>query len=139
MTIFEKIIQREIVADIIYEDDDVLAFLDITQVTKGHTLVIPKKHSSSILDTDPLVLSKVMQVTQYLAVQIKNTFNAKGVNILTNANEAAGQTVFHFHVHIVPRYDELDGFDLKFHGHPQYDRKQIASDIVKSLDLNKRI
>lgn len=112
MTIFTKIINKEIPATILYEDQDVLAFLDISQVTKGHTLVIPKQPSRNLLDTDPQTLSKVMDVVSKLANQIQSTLQPNGFNILSNVNEVAGQSVFHFHVHIIPRYDEDDQFKI---------------------------
>lgn len=86
----------------------VLLFYDLSQATYGHTLVIPKKHFENILEVDAQTLAHVMQVTQKLAKQIVEKLNAKGLNILTNTNEVAGQTVHHFHVHILPRYDEKE-------------------------------
>ena len=97
--IFCKIINKEIPGKIIYEDDVCIAFLDLSQATYGHTLVIPKKHFENILEVDAQTLAHVMQVTQNLAKQIVEKLNAKGLNILTNTNEVAGQTVHHFHVH----------------------------------------
>ena len=106
--IFCKIINKEIPGKIVYEDDECMAFLDLSQATYGHTLVIPKKHFENILEVDAQTLAHVMQVTQKLAKQIVEKLNAKGLNILTNTNEVAGQTVHHFHVHILPRYDEKE-------------------------------
>ncbi|AZK44566.1 HIT domain-containing protein [Erysipelothrix piscisicarius] len=105
MTLFEKIINREIPAKIIWEDDDVIAFLDISQATKGHTLVVPKVATESVLTATPEVVSKVNCTAQMLAINLMKTFGASGVNILTNANEVSGQTVPHYHVHVIPRYD----------------------------------
>ena len=93
--IFCKIINKEIPGKIIYEDDVCIAFLDLSQATYGHTLVIPKKHFENILEVDAQTLAHVMQVTQKLAKQIVEKLNAKGLNILTNTNEVAGQTVHH--------------------------------------------
>lgn len=108
-TLFKKIIDKEIPAKVVYEDEDVLAFLDISQNTKGHTLVIPKEETRSVLSADEIVIAKVNTVAQKIAKDMINIFNAKGVNILTNAESVAGQTVFHYHVHVIPRYtkDEL--------------------------------
>lgn len=103
-TIFNKIIKKEIPAKIIYEDDDVLAFLDLSQNTKGHTLVIPKEETKSLLTASPDIVSKVFVVAQKIAKDLVNIFDADGVNLLTNAGEIAGQSVFHFHVHVIPRY-----------------------------------
>ena len=116
--IFCKIINKEIPGKIIYEDDVCIAFLDLSQATYGHTLVIPKKHFENILEVDAQTLAHVMQVTQKLAKQIVEKLNAKGLNILTNTNEVAGQTVHHFHVHILPRYDEKE-LVIEFNDHSQ--------------------
>ncbi len=114
MCIFCKIIQKEIPSSCIYEDDQVMAFLDLSQVTKGHTLVVPKKHYDNVLDCDPETLAHLIQVTQMLAKRITERCQAKGVNILTNCNEAAGQSVMHLHFHIIPRYDENDAIVIQF-------------------------
>ena len=114
MCIFCKIIQKEIPSSCIYEDDQVMAFLDLSQVTKGHTLVVPKKHYDNVLDCDPETLAHLIQVTQMLAKRITERCQAKGVNILTNWNEAAGQSVMHLHFHIIPRYDENDAIVIQF-------------------------
>ena len=103
-TIFNKIIKKEIPAKIIYEDDDVLAFLDLSQNTKGHTLVIPKEETKSLLTASPDIVSKVFVVAQKIAKDLVDILEADGVNLLTNAGEIAGQSVFHFHVHVIPRY-----------------------------------
>ena len=105
-TLFKKIIDKEIPAKVVYEDEDILAFLDISQNTKGHTLVIPKEETRSVLSADEKVITKVNAVAQKIAKDMINIFNAKGVNILTNAESVAGQTVFHYHVHVIPRYTE---------------------------------
>ena len=111
--IFCKIVRGEIPSHKVYEDDDVLAFLDISQVTKGHTLVISKKHYDNFLATPQEEMHKVMDVAQRIGqVQIMK-LNAKGVNILTNVNKEAGQSVYHFHVHVIPRYDKKEGFKIE--------------------------
>ncbi len=102
--IFCQIVNGEIPCYKLYEDDDVLAFLDISQVTKGHTLVVSKKHYDNFLATPKDIVHKVMDVAQRIGqVQIR-MLGAKGVNILTNCYQEAGQTVMHFHVHVIPRY-----------------------------------
>ena len=111
--IFCRIIDGEIPCYKIYEDQDVLAFLDISQVTKGHVLVVPKEHYETFLSTPQETMHKVMDIAQRIGqVEIK-LLGAKGVNILTNCYEAAGQSVPHFHVHVIPRYDEEDGLKLE--------------------------
>lgn len=128
--IFCKIANHEINSYTIYEDDVCIAFLDLSQATLGHTLVVCKEHATNILDVKEETLSHMSIVVKNLANTIKEKLNAKGVNVLTNANEEAGQTVMHFHIHIIPRYDENDGFDPKFVNHEdQYNLEEIKQKI----------
>lgn len=108
MCVFCKIINKEIPSSVVYEDDNVLAILDLSQATYGHTLVMPKKHVETFLDLDKDTLNKVFSVTQDLAIKIKSKLNASGVNIVNNSYPSAGQSVMHMHVHIVPRYENDD-------------------------------
>ncbi len=108
--IFCKIAQHEIPGKIIYEDEQCMAFLDLSQATNGHTLVIPKKHFANVLEVDEDTLAHMMKVVQKVAKEIEKKMNAKGFNIITNMNEIAGQSVHHFHIHIIPRYQEDEGF-----------------------------
>lgn len=112
--IFCKIANKEIPGKIVYEDDLCLAFLDLSQTTNGHTLVVPKTHYQNILDVDKEVLSHLIKVTKKLTNQIITNLDAKGANVLTNANEVAGQIVMHFHIHIIPRYNETDQIKIDF-------------------------
>lgn len=93
--IFCKIAAKEIPGKVVYEDDTCIAFLDLSQTTNGHTLVIPKEHYDSFLEADPEVMAHCMKVAQKLANKIVENMHAKGCNILTNAKEVAGQTVHH--------------------------------------------
>lgn len=110
-SVFGKIIRRELPADIVYEDEDTLAFLDINPVNRGHTLVVPKKISRNIFDIDDASLEAVMRTVRNIAPSVRDAVGASGVNIQMNNESSAGQVVFHFHVHIVPRF-EGDGFKL---------------------------
>lgn len=112
--IFCKIANKEIPGKIIYEDDICLAFMDLSQTTNGHTLVIPKKHFKNFLEVDDETLAHTIKITKQVANLIVEKLNANGVNILTNANEVAGQTVMHFHLHIIPRYDNNDQIEINF-------------------------
>ena len=112
--IFCRIVDGEIPCHKLYEDDDVLAFLDISQVTRGHALVIPKKHYDNFLSVPHEEMHKVMDVAQRIGQIAIKYLGAKGVNILTNCYEAAGQSVKHFHVHVIPRYEAHEGFRLEF-------------------------
>lgn len=116
MTIFEKICAREIPAYIVYEDDDIISFLDISQATKGHTLVVPKKAYKNIYEMPDDLLAKLMKVVKKISIAINQGFHPTGLNILNNNGADAGQTVFHFHVHIIPRYTS-DDVGFKFSNH----------------------
>ncbi len=111
--IFCKIAQGIVPSNVVYEDDDVIAFLDISQVTQGHTLVIPKKHTQNFLTAEKDIMHKVMDVAQRIGQAQISILGAKGVNILTNVNKEAGQSVYHFHVHVIPRYIADDGFKIE--------------------------
>ena len=110
--IFCKIVDGEIPCYKLYEDDDVLAFLDISQVTKGHALVISKRHYDNFLSTPKEIMHKVMDVAQRIGQVDIKLLGAEGVNILSNCYPAAGQSVMHFHVHVIPRYKEGEGFEI---------------------------
>lgn len=102
--IFCKIINGEIPSYKIYEDDDVYAFLDINPVSCGHTLVVPKEHYCDIFEIPDDLLSKVNIVVKKLSSRIKEKLKCDGINVLQNNGSCAGQTVFHYHVHIQPVY-----------------------------------
>ena len=116
MCVFCKIINKEIPASVVYEDDTVLAILDLSQATKGHTLVMPKKHFETFLDLDNKTVSHVFSVAQNLAIKLKDKLGASGVNILNNSYPAAGQSVMHMHVHVLPRYND-DDLKIEFKDH----------------------
>jgi histidine triad (HIT) family protein len=115
-TVFSKIIRGELPAFKIYEDDDVLAFLDIHPVNRGHTLVIPKNTDArNIFDLptkDWLAMTRVVHV---LATAVEKALDADGVNILMNNRSTAGQAVDHPHIHIIPRF-KGDGHEIWKHG-----------------------
>lgn len=102
--IFCAIAAGEIPSFKVYEDDLVLGYLDINPFAKGHTLVIPKKHSEGLLDTDDATLAAIIARVRKIAAHIKAKLGCDGFNILQNNGEAAGQTVHHVHFHIVPRW-----------------------------------
>jgi|LFRM01.2.fsa_nt_gb histidine triad (HIT) family protein len=133
MSLFKKIINKEIPAHILYEDEEVFAFLDISQTTKGHTLIIPKVETKNFLETDSQLIGKMFKVTQQLAKKIQENLGATGFNVLTNMNEVAGQTVFHFHIHLIPRYDENDTLKIEFSSN-ELDLNEIKTMILKNQD-----
>ncbi len=102
--IFCKIVSGEIPSKKVYEDNDIIAFLDINPANQGHTLVIPKKHFESIHDIDDDTLKKLVSVVKLIADRIKNNLNADGINIIQNNGQYAGQLVNHIHFHIIPRF-----------------------------------
>lgn len=115
--IFCNIIKGEIPSAKVFENDDVVAFLDISQVTKGHTLVIPKVHKENIFELTPEIASKLFEVVPEISNAIKKAYNPIGLNLLNNNGEKAGQSVFHYHLHIIPRYGEGDGFGAVWKTH----------------------
>lgn len=130
MCVFCEIIKGNIPSAKVYEDDDVLAILDISQVTFGHTLVMPKKHCANILEADEGTVLKCAAAAKKLAKQIVENTKASGVNVLTNCGESAGQTVDHLHFHIIPRYDENDAITIKFNPSKEQDLGQVLK-VVK--------
>ncbi|WP_409291739.1 HIT family protein [Peribacillus sp. SCS-37] len=135
--IFCSIINGDIPASKVYENEHVLAFLDISQVTKGHTLVIPKVHQENVYDLTSDTAKHVFEAVPQIARAIKEEFNPAGMNILNNNGEKAGQSVFHYHMHLIPRYGSGDGFGAVWETHTsEYkpeDLKQIADSISKHL------
>lgn len=102
-TIFMRIVRKEIPAEIVYEDEHALAFLDIAPSTEGHTLVIPKKPFRNIFDIDDETLSHLIHAVRVVAPAVRDAVGAKGVHINSNHEHEGGQEVFHFHFHIIPR------------------------------------
>lgn len=115
-TIFSKIIAKEVPADIVYEDKYVLAFLDINPIQPGHTLVIPKTPSEDGLSCNPEDLARVMEVGQKIALALKEVVSCEGINFIMNNGEAAGQEVFHTHLHVVPRFSDDGAFEEPIRG-----------------------
>ena len=107
--LFCKIIAGEIPSDKVYEDDTVFAFLDLHPLNIGHTLVVPKAHAANLYDTPDETLSNIATVIKKLSIAIKSTQSADGINIEMNNDPAAGQIIFHAHIHIIPRFSG-DGF-----------------------------
>ncbi|HMM00365.1 MAG TPA: HIT family protein [Bacilli bacterium] len=110
--IFCKIAKGEIPCHKVYEDNEVLAFLDLSQTTIGHTLVIPKEHYPNFLSTPQNVMHHVLDVAQRVGQAQMTELLARGVNILSNVGEVAGQSIPHFHVHVIPRYASGDGLRI---------------------------
>ncbi|MGE7601960.1 HIT family protein [Peribacillus sp. NPDC097675] len=135
--IFCKIIDGDIPSTKVFENEHVLAFLDISQVTKGHTLVIPKVHKENIYELTPEIAQNLFEVVPEISRAMKQEFQPVGLNILNNNGEAAGQSVFHFHMHLIPRHGKHDGFGAVWKTHTsEYtpeDLKEIADSISQHI------
>ena len=102
--IFCKILAGEIPSTAVYEDDDFKASLDVNPAARGHVIILPKNHAANIYELPDEDASKIMVVAKKIATAIEKAYHCDGVNILQNNGEAAGQTVFHLHVHVIPRF-----------------------------------
>lgn len=109
--IFCKIIKGEIPSTKLYEDDDVLAFLDINPANEGHSLIMPKKHYEKLNDIPAEELKKIIEVVQKISKAVEKGINPQGYNILMSNGEAAEQVILHAHIHVIPRYS-TDDFKL---------------------------
>ena len=112
--IFCKIIAGEIPSAKLYEDEHVFAFMDIMPVTKGHTLIIPKNHKENVFQLSEEEAANLFKVVPKIANALNDTFHPVGMNLINNNGAPAGQSVFHFHLHFVPRFDETDGIKVKW-------------------------
>jgi histidine triad (HIT) family protein len=128
--IFCKIINGEIPSYKVYEDDIVYAFLDISQATKGHTLLLPKQHVKDIFDYDEDLASAVFARVPKVAKALEKALpDMQGLNILNNNKELAYQSVFHSHIHLIPRYSQEDDFHIHFGNH----QDQFSSEELQAL------
>ncbi len=123
--LFCKIVTGEIPATRIAEDDRTVAFMDINPATRGHVLVVPREHATDLLAIDPEDLSAVAKTAQRVAATMPDRLGADGVNLLNSCGRAAWQTVFHFHMHVIPRY-AADPLRLPWTPEPG-DRDEIAA------------
>jgi histidine triad (HIT) family protein len=131
--IFCKIINGDIPAAKVFENEHVLAFLDISQVTKGHTLVIPKIHKENLYELTPEIAGKLFEVVPSIAKAIKTEFKPVGLNSVNNNGELAGQSVFHFHLHLIPRYGKGDGFGAVWKSHQDQYTSEDLIEIAQSI------
>lgn len=129
MCIFCDIIAGKIPSSKVYEDENVLAILDVSQVTVGHTLVMPKKHVANIIDADEDTVVQCSKVISKLTKQIVHNTNAVGCNVLNNCGEIAGQTVHHLHFHIIPRYSSDDAIQIKFNESQKQDLNAVLEKV----------
>lgn len=127
--IFCKIIAGEIPSVKVYEDEHVYAFMDIMPLSKGHTLLIPKTHREFVYDLAPEEAANLFSVAPKIAAAINETFEPVGMNLLNNNGAKAGQSVFHFHLHFIPRCGASDGFGAKW----MTKEKEFTSERIQEL------
>jgi histidine triad (HIT) family protein len=126
--IFAKILRGEIPCHKVYEDADAVVFMDVMPQSPGHALVLPKAASRNLLDANPAVLAKIIPLVQKVAIAAKSAFNADGISIAQFNEPAGGQTVFHLHFHIMPRYE---GQPLQLHTRKMEDMAVLAANAEK--------
>jgi histidine triad (HIT) family protein len=129
--VFCRIVSGEIPSNIVYEDENVLALLDISQATKGHTLIVAKRHYKNLYDIDENVAADIFRVIPKLANALKNAFHPIGLNVLINTEKPL-QTVFHFHVHLIPRYPH-DGVEIDFINNMGNTSKEKFTEIKEAI------
>lgn len=103
--IFCKIVQKQISASLVFEDEKVMAFLDVRPLNEGHTLVISKAHYESIFDIPQDLVEYIHGITKRIAIAVEKATKANGISIIQQNGKAAGQDIFHLHVHVIPRYE----------------------------------
>jgi histidine triad (HIT) family protein len=135
-SIFSRIVAGELPAARVYEDDETLAFMDINPSARGHTLVICKEEHPGLLDVPPETLAKVIQTVQRVARAITKALQPDGFNLVQNDGSAAGQVVFHYHMHIIPRWngDNVKSLRLQQGSTDPEELQQIAAQIRAAMD-----
>lgn len=129
MTIFHKIVRKEIPAHILYEDEDVLLILDIFPMTYGHSLVIPKKFSANFLEMDAETMQKVLPKVQALGKQLCERLSAEGMNLITNVHSAGEQSIPYTHFHLLPRYAEEESIFNKHKKKEEVSFEELAKKV----------
>ncbi len=124
--IFCKIIAGEIPSNTIYEDDAFKVILDLAPAAKGHALILPKEHYADIYEIDEDVAGRAMKLAKKLAIHMTRVLGCDGFNILQNNHEVAGQTVFHFHMHLIPRYKDAKNNDILVWSHETFSAEEMA-------------
>lgn len=110
--IFAKILRGEVPCHKVFENEDAIVFMDVMPQSTGHALVVPKAASRNVLDADPKVLAKLLPLIQKISIASKRAFDADGITVMQFNEPAGGQTVFHLHYHVIPRFE---GLPLKAH------------------------
>lgn len=132
--IFCKLANGVFSTNTVYEDGDFRAIMDASPAAKGHVIILPKEHAANVLELSDNLVSKGFVVAKKIAKAVKEVTGCDGVNILQNNGEAAGQTVFHFHIHVIPRFND-DNISITWKQN-QFDdetQKKIAADIADKM------
>lgn len=135
--IFCKIIAGEIPSHTIYEDGEFKVILDVNPASKGHALILPKEHYANIYEIDEETASHAMKLAKKLAVHMTEVLNCDGFNILQNNHEVAGQTVFHLHIHLIPRYKNAKNNDILKWTNESFTQEEMK-EICSSLNICNR-
>lgn len=132
--IFCKLAAGEFQSATVYEDDLFRAILDISPASKGHTLLLPKKHATSLFELEEPFILKALEVSKKVSNALKKTLNCDGINLLQNNGTAAGQSVFHFHIHLIPRY-ENDGVMIPWNclSYEEGEAVELAKQIAQNI------
>lgn len=130
--IFCKIANGEIPSATLYDDEKVRVILDISPASKGHALILPKEHYANIYEISEEMAMHVIKTAKKMAVKMKENLELEGLNVLQNNGEAAGQTVFHYHMHLVPRYKE-DKVSMKWENGEL--SEEVKEELVKKLSI----
>ena len=133
--IFCKILADEIPSAVVYEDDLFRAILDVNPAARGHVIIFPKKHAANLFELPDEEASKILIVARKIAGALMETYHCDGVNILQNNGEASGQTVFHLHVHVIPRFEgDTDHINIGWKpGETPENLQAIAEEIKANL------
>lgn len=133
--IFCKILADEIPSTVVYEDDLFRAILDVNPAARGHVIILPKNHAANLFELPDEEASKILIVAKKIAKAVMETYHCDGINILQNNGEASGQTVFHLHVHVIPRFEgDRDHINIGWKpGETPEDLQAIAEEIKANL------
>ncbi len=134
--IFCKLANGVISTNTIYEDELFRVILDAAPAAKGHALIIPKEHYADLYEIDEEIAAKAMKLAKKLAIHMTETLHCDGFNLVQNNGEVAGQTVFHFHLHLIPRYKNMKNSDILLWNHANFtedEMKEICNEIAKGL------
>ena len=129
--IFCKLANGDIPTNTIYEDEDFRVFLDASPATKGHCLIVPKEHFDDLGELDDTVGAKVMPLAKKMMLLLKKKLGWEGFNVVQNNGELAGQTIFHFHMHLIPRYkDDGQNLEMKHASPAEGELEAVLGEIV---------